>query len=155
GSKEAYYPMLEALGRLCSSGRDTVVETLAVHAPTWLAQFPPQVGCRQGDMLRREIEGATRERMLREISETLETISSERPLLLIFEDLHWADPSTVDLISALARRRSPAKLMLIGTYRPVDVIVSQHPLNALKRDLLVHQLCREIALEPLDEAEVA
>ena len=155
GSKEAYYPMLEALGRLCSSGRDTVVETLAVHAPTWLAQFPPQVGCRQGDMLRREIEGATRERMLREISETLETISSERPLLLVFEDLHWADPSTVDLISALARRRSSGKLILIGTYRPVDVTLAQHPLKTLKQDLLVHQLCREIVLQPLTEGEVA
>ena len=59
-------------------------------------------------MLRREIEGATRERMLREIIEAMETISSERPLLLVFEDLHWADPSTVDFISALARRRSAA-----------------------------------------------
>ena len=156
GSKEAYYPMLEALGQLCSSsGRDTVVETLAVHAPTWLAQFPPHVRCQQRDMLRREIEGATRERMLREISETLETISSERPLLLVFEDLHWADPCTVDLISALARRRSSSKLMLIGTYRPVDVTLAQHPLKTLKQDLLIHQLCREIALEPLTEGEVA
>ena len=156
GSKEAYYPMLEALGQLCSSsGRDTVVETLAVHAPSWLAQFPPYLGCRQGDMLRRGIEGATRERMLREISETLETISSERPLLLVFEDLHWADPSTVDLISALARRRSSSKLMLIGTYRPVDITLAQHPLKTLKQDLLIHQLCREIALEPLTEDQVA
>ncbi len=156
GSKEAYYPMLEALGQLCSSsGRDTVVETLAVHAPTWLAQFPPHVRCQQRDMLRREIEGATRERMLREIIEAMETISSERPLLLVFEDLHWADPSTVDFISALARRRSGGKLMLIGTYRPVDVAAVKHPLKTLKQDLLVHQLCREIALEPLTEGEVA
>jgi predicted ATPase len=59
------------------------------------------------------------------------------PLLLVFEDLQWADHSTVDLISALARRRSPSKLMLIGTYLPVDVIVSEHPLNDLKRDLLL------------------
>src|SRR5208283_5172510 len=76
-------------------------------------------------------------------------------LLLIFEDLHWADPSTVDLISALARRRAPGKLMLIATYRPLDVALTGHPLKAVKQDLLVHQLCREIALEPLGEAEVA
>ena len=134
---------------------DAVARTLAVQAPTVLVQFPPHVGCRQGDMLRREIEGAARERMLREISETLETISSERPLLLVFEDLHWADPSTFDLISALARRRSSGKLMLIGTYRPVDVAVVKHPLKTLKQDLLVHQLCREITMEPLTEGEVA
>src|SRR5271166_5306024 len=41
GSKEAFYPMLEALGQLCgSSGGDTVVKTLAAQAPTWLMQFP-------------------------------------------------------------------------------------------------------------------
>jgi predicted ATPase len=92
--------------------------------------------------------------MLREIGDAIETISSEKQLLVVFEDLHWADHSTVDLISALARRRSRGKLMLIGTYRPVDVTLAQHPLKTVKQDLMVHQLCREIALEPLTEAEV-
>ena len=156
GSQEAYYPVLEALGGLCrGSKKECLVQTLAVHAPTWLVQFPALVRREHREMLQREILGATRERMLREISEVMEAITSKNPLLLVFEDLHWADHSTVDFISALARRRSPAKLMLIGTYRPVDVIVSEHPLHALKQDLSVHHLCREIALEPLGEAEVA
>ena len=156
GSKEAYYPMLEALGELCrDSGGESLVQTLAAKAPTWLVQFPAQVKREHREMLQREILGATRERMVREVSEVLETITSESALLLVFEDLHWADASTVDLISALARRRPAAKLMIIGTYRPVDVIVSRHPLNVLKQDLLVHQLCHEIALEPLGEADVA
>ena len=93
--------------------------------------------------------------MLREINEALEISSSEKPILLILEDLHWADHSTVDLISALARRRQPAKLMLIGTYRPVDVTLSGHPLKAVKQDLLIHNLCHEIALQPLEQGEVA
>jgi len=45
-------------------------------------------------MLQQEIMGATRHRMLREICEALETIASERLLLLVFEDLHWVDHST-------------------------------------------------------------
>jgi DNA-binding winged helix-turn-helix (wHTH) protein/tetratricopeptide (TPR) repeat protein len=156
GGKEPYYPMLEALGGLCrGAGGESLVQTLAEQAPTWLVQFPALVKREHREMLQREILGSTRERMLREISEVLETITSENPLLLVFEDLHWADHSSVDLISALARRRPPARLMVIGTYRPVDVIVSEHPLNVLKQDLLVHQLCREIALEPLGEGEVA
>src|SRR5207249_1847096 len=73
---------------------------------------------------------------------------------LAFEDIQWVDYSTVDVISALARGRVPARLMVIATYRPVDVILSEHPLSVLKQDLLVHQLCHEIALEPLSEAEV-
>ena len=156
GSQEAYYPMLEALGELCTdSGGDAVVQTLSAQAPTWLVQFPALVKHEERQKLQREILGATRERMLREIAEALETITSERPLLLVLEDLQWVDPSTVDLISALARRRQPAKLMLIGTYRPAEIALSDQPLKALKPDLLIHHLCHEIALEPLGKAEVA
>lgn len=156
GGKEAYYPILEALGQVCQgSERESLVQILATQAPTWLVQFPAFVTSKQRGMLQREILGATRERMLREISEVLEVITSEKPFLLVLEDLHWADPASVDLISVVARRRTPAKLMLIGTYRPIDVAIAEHPLKALKQDLLVHHLCREIALEPLREDEVA
>ncbi len=156
GGTEAYYAVLEALGQLCQGSEgESVVQTLAAQAPTWLVQFPALVKREQREMLQREILGATRERMLREIGEALETITSEKPLLLVLEDLHWAHASTIDLISALARRRASGKLMLIGTYRPVDVTLAEHPLEAVKQDLLVHQLCHEIALHPLEESEVA
>jgi DNA-binding winged helix-turn-helix (wHTH) protein len=156
GGKEPYYPMLEAVGQLCRGDQQgSISQILAAQAPTWLIQFPSMIKRNQRDTLQREILGATRERMLREIGEALETIASEKPLLLVLEDLHWADPSTVDLISSLARRRATSKLMLIGTYRPVDVTLTQHPLKTVKQDLLVHHLCREIPLEPLAETEVA
>jgi hypothetical protein len=156
GGKEAYYPMLEALGELCRGpGGESVIQTLATEAPTWLVQLPALVKREQREMLQREILGATRERMLREIGDLLETITATSPLLLVFEDLQWVDYSTVDLISALARRRAPAKLMLIATKRPVDMVIPEHPLKALKQDLLIHQLCQEITLEPLGEIEVA
>jgi DNA-binding winged helix-turn-helix (wHTH) protein len=156
GGKEAYYPILEAVGQLCQGSEgEPVVRILAAQAPTWLVQFPALVNNEQREILQGEILGATRERMLREICAALETIASEKPLLLVLEDLQWVDPSTVDFISALARRRQAAQLMLIGTYRPVDIVLSDHSLEALKRALLIHHLCREIALKPLGEAEVA
>jgi tetratricopeptide (TPR) repeat protein len=154
--KEAYYPMLEALRQLCQGrGGDSLVRTLASCAPTWLVQFPALMTSEHRATLQREILGATRERMLREIGEVLEVIAAASPLLLVFEDLHWVDASTVDLLSALARRRGPAKLLVLATYRPADVAISNHPLKRLTQDLLVHHLCREIALQPLTEAEVA
>jgi len=156
GGKEAYYPMLEALGQLI---RDTdtspVAQALAKKAPTWWIQFPSLVREERKEALEREILGATRTRMVREICEALEAITAEQPLVIIFEDLHWVDPSTLDLISALARRREPAKLMLLGTYRPTDVALFQTPLKGLKQDLQVHQLCKEIALERLEEPTIA
>ena len=155
GSKEAYGPMLDALGRL-SRGTQAraIVQILLTEAPTWLAQLPGLLTREHHEMLQREILGANRERMLREIAEALGSITSQTPLLLILEDLQWVDDSTVDLISALARRRTPARLMLLATCRTLDAEPASHPLKALVLDLLVHRLCREIALTPLSEADV-
>src|SRR6266446_5751698 len=151
GGKEAYYPVLEALGQLIRDADGSrVIQTLGTRAPTWLSQFPSLIKTEQREALQKEILGATRERMVREICDALEALTAESPLILIFEDLHWVDRSTLDLVSAAARRRGPAKLLLLGTYRPTDVIISQSPLKALKQDLLVHKLCREIALERLE-----
>jgi DNA-binding winged helix-turn-helix (wHTH) protein len=155
GSKEPYGPMLDALGRLCRGPQaEPLVRILSVEAPTWLAQLPSLLTREHREMLHREILGATRERMLREIGDALESVTAETPLLLVFEDLHWVDDSTVDLISALARRRHPAKLMFLGTFRPLHTRSSPHPLEALRGDLVVRRFCREIALTSLNEAEV-
>lgn len=156
GGKEAYYPMLEALGRLLrgpDGGR--MLQAFSKLAPTWLIQFPSLVKAEQKEALEKEIFGATRERMVREICEALETIAAQDPLVLSLEDLHWVDASTLDCISALARRRGPAKLMIVATYRPADVIISQSPLKALKQDLAIHNQCHEISLERLEESDVA
>src|ERR1700722_7905496 len=153
GSKEAYGPILDALGRLGRGPQaEPIVRILTADAPTWLAQLPALLTREHRDMLQREIFGATRERMLREIANALDSITAETALLLILEDLHWVDDSTADLISALARRRTPAKLMLLATCRPLEP--AGHSLRRLIPDLLVHRLCREIALNPLSEAEV-
>jgi DNA-binding winged helix-turn-helix (wHTH) protein/tetratricopeptide (TPR) repeat protein len=156
GGIEAYYPMLEAIGSLLRfAGGSTFLQTFATRAPTWLIQFPRLVKPEQREALQREILGSTRERMVREFCEALEDIAAQTPLLVILEDLHWVDPSTLDLISAFARRRELAKVLLLGTYRPVDVVLSQGPLKALKQDLLIRRLCHEIAVECLEESHVA
>ena len=155
GSKEAYYPMLEVLAAMCrGEGSEVIVQILAAQAPTWLVQFPALLTPDRGEVLRREVLGATRERMLREIGEALEAIAARSPLVIVVEDLQWVDYSTVDLISVLARRRTAAKLMVVGTYRDDDVALSGHPLGALKQDLRSRRLCHEIALGPLNEAHV-
>jgi len=93
--------------------------------------------------------------MVREICEALESLTAQDPLVLVLEDLHWVDPYNLDFISALARRRVPAKLLLLGTYRPADVIISQSPLKTLKQDLVIHNLSHEVNLERLEESDVA
>src|SRR5437868_1601139 len=116
--------------------------------------MPSLITDEQREWLSRQVFGATRERMLREMSEALEALTAEEPLVLVLEDLHWSDYSTLDLISYLARQRQAAKLMVIGTYRTAELIVSGHPLKAVKQELLAKQQCEELALEYLDEEAV-
>src|SRR5262249_59583027 len=88
------------------------------QAPTWAVQFPGLLSEKQKDALQRNVRGATSERMLRELCEALEQLAASAPLLLILEDLHWSDTSTLDFLSAFARRRGPARVMVLATYRP-------------------------------------
>jgi len=153
GTGEAYLPVLEAIGRLCRE-QASVVDVLRAHAPMWLLQMPSLLSASDRELLNQGILG-TRERMLREIGDALEALTSEQPLVLILEDLHWSDYSTLDLMSYLAVQRQPAHLMLIGTYRPAELIVSGHPLKAVKQELLAKQQCEELPLEYLNEDAVA
>jgi len=156
GGKESYYPLLDALSQLLREpGPNPVIATLGRSAPTWLIQFPSLVKGDAREALHRETIGTTRERMVREICEALEAITVDDPLVLVVEDLHWVDLSTLDVISALARRRSRAKLMLLCTYRPTDVVEADNPLRLLKQDLVIHRLGGELALEALQVADVA
>jgi DNA-binding winged helix-turn-helix (wHTH) protein/tetratricopeptide (TPR) repeat protein len=155
GAGEAYLPVLDGLSRLCRSENGApVLELLRHQAPTWLAQLPSLVPQAERSGLQSQTAGATRERMLREMAECIESLTSESPLLLVLEDLHWSDYSTLDLVSYLARRHDPARLMIIGTYRPVDVIIGDHPLKGVKRELQAHGLCQELPLEYLSEAAI-
>jgi DNA-binding winged helix-turn-helix (wHTH) protein/tetratricopeptide (TPR) repeat protein len=155
GAAEAYLPVLDALGRLLREpGGTRALPFLESHAPTWLVQLPWLRGGDQ-DAARRDLLGATKERMLREMAEALEALTVETPLVLVLEDLHWSDYSTLDLLGTLGRRHEPARLLVLGSYRPVDVIVAEHPLRGLTQELRVRRQCEDIALEFLRDADVA
>lgn len=93
--------------------------------------------------------------MLREMAQAIEILTAEKPLVLILEDLHWSDYSTLRLIAFLARRHERARLLVIGTYRPVEVLAREHPLIAIKQELQVHGLCEELSLKFLTAGHVA
>jgi hypothetical protein len=134
GEGEPYFPFLEALGSLCrQEAHDRVIEVLWRHAPTWLAHMPWLIGESDRERLKREILGAAKERMLREMAEAIDSLTAHTPLLLLLEDLHWSDNATVDLIGHLARRPGPARLLIIGKLHPAEAIVKQHPVRELKR----------------------
>src|SRR5882724_9400466 len=85
----------------------------ATHAPTWLLHMPALTSAEDRLRLREEGFGTTRERMLREITDALDTLTAETPIVFALEDLHWSDASTIDLLSSIAGRSGPARLMIL------------------------------------------
>src|SRR5262249_62422073 len=82
-------------------------------------------------------------------------LTAARPLILVLEDLHWSDYATLELLACVARRWEKARLLIIGTYRPMDVLVRAHPLHAVIQELQRHGQCEELPLAYLTEAGVA
>lgn len=147
GSTEAYLPILEALEDIVRApGSNTFSDALRRCAPTWLVQLPWLVREEDSARLQLDLQWSTRERMLREIATMLELASADTPIVLLLEDLHWSDPSTATLLSFLGQRRQPARLFLLCTYRPVEVIVANHPLREVRQRLQTGAHCVDVPL---------
>jgi len=155
GAAEAYLPLLDAIGALCRGATAaTVVPVLRRVAPTWLAQFPWLVEEQDRAALERELRGVARERMLREAAQALETLAEAHLVILALEDLHWADCASADLLAFLARRTSPARLLVVATYRPVDAILSDHPIRPVHHELTRQKRCQTLPIDALAPADV-
>ena len=85
------------------------------------------------------------------------TIESDRQALRsTLESLpDWARASTEHSEEFWQKQRQAAQLMLIGTYRTAELIVSGHPLKSVKQELLAKQQCEELPLEYLTANSVA
>lgn len=157
GTGEAYLPFLDAMGELLQGpGRERIAAILRTYAPTWCMELPNAfVTSGSLENLQQETIGATKERMMREMGDALGMLSSTSPVVLLFEDLHWADPSSVDLLRHLCQRIGTQRMMIAGTFRPEDLERTGHPLKSYKVEMQAHNLCDEIALKSLSLQHVA
>jgi tetratricopeptide (TPR) repeat protein len=155
GGGEAYLPIFEALGRLCHrTTGPLIVATLRRYAPTWLVQLSGVIDEGEAQALRVQAQGVTQHRMLRELAEALEQLTYQQPLLLILEDLHWSDHATIALLSYLAQRRERTRLLVIGAYRPADLVLGNHPLQTMQHELQAKHQCEEVRVALLSPRDV-
>jgi tetratricopeptide (TPR) repeat protein len=154
---EPYYPVLEALRAMCKGDERTgVAHALSEFAPSWQAQIPEHASVEQRSKMPDQAAADAKSRMVREACALFEALAAERPLVLVLEDLHWADFATIDFISALCRRRGSAQLLLIGSYRSECFeTTGHHPLQQAIRDLAFRRYCSEMELAPLSESATA
>ena len=154
GPRDAFLPLLEALENLTRQvGAAPLRDVLARYAPNWLALLP-WLG-EAGELSQRRAAEATAHGMLREIAHALEVLAAQRPLVIWLEDLHWSDPSSLDVVSFLAGRREPARLLLVASFRPADARTADSPLHGLALRLCQRGQAEELALDLLDRETIA
>jgi DNA-binding winged helix-turn-helix (wHTH) protein len=142
---EPYSPLLEAIGRLARRAGSDALDVIASRAPSWLAQLPAL-----GGEPRPQRRAPTREQLVEELADALETLAAQRPLVLVLEDLHWSDYATLGLLSSLAQRTEPAALLIVATIRSGEPAAPGDPLGKLIAELVGKRLCSELVLAPLD-----
>lgn len=155
GQGEPYLPVLEAWGRLLRDpANGDLRNAMRRVAPTWLAQLPSVADSSEHGAEGTRDAGSTQERMLREMAELLEVATSDRPLVLAIEDLHWSDPSTLELVTYVARKRGPARVLIVGTFRDDEAAESDHPLRSVLRDIVGRGDGTELRLGRLTEGDI-
>jgi predicted ATPase len=145
---EAYLPFLEALDNLLQGeGGALAAQTMKLLAPTWYVELAPLAADDPslGHVLA-EAKEASQERRKRELGVFLNEVARQRPLVLFLDDIHWADPSSVDLLAYLGGKCSGWRLLLILSYRPSDLLRTQHSFGPVQLELQSRGTCREIAL---------
>ncbi|MFD0903964.1 ATP-binding protein, partial [Actinomadura sediminis] len=114
--------------------------------------LPPPDDAAAADV--RDEPDAVRARSFELFAAVLERLGGERPLVLVVDDLHWADPSTRDLLGFLARRLRGVRVLALLAFR-TDALGRRHPLRAFAAELARLPAVRRIDLPPLDRAETA
>jgi DNA-binding CsgD family transcriptional regulator/tetratricopeptide (TPR) repeat protein len=147
----AYLPFSEAFGRLGVDQHDLVGELLTSFPP--LARLLPQ------RRLLGEVAGPPAERIGREdlfeaVAGAFRALSDRTPLLVIIEDLHWADQATRDLLGfLLARLQPPGRVALVVSYR-ADDLHRRHPLRSVVAEWARLARVRRAHLSPLGADDV-
>ena len=149
---DAYYPVLDILMQLADV-LDDFADMVSKVAPAWAVQLPVSAGRTTGRP-RQDLVGVTPHRMSRELCALLDTMAKQRLLVLVVEDLHWADQATLDLLRVIANRRLKSKLLILITLRPSDGAASSKAARALCDALAVYRLATEIPLAPLTKDQI-
>ncbi len=148
GDSVPYLPLADALrGAAQSTGaRD------ALSSRPALGRLLPEGG--DGRLADEDRSGLARQQMFGAVLGLLTELAAAAPVLLVLEDLHWADASTRDLVTFLSRMLHRERVALIGTYR-TDDLHRRHPLRPVVAELLRLPSVIAVNLAPLDPSALA
>jgi DNA-binding CsgD family transcriptional regulator len=148
-----YGPFAAALGHLV---RQTGTETLRRHLgerANELTRLLPELSTQVGELPPASDADTERHRLHTAVTDLLVGISSEAPLLLVLEDVHWADPSTLQLLRHLVRSGAAARMLLVATFRDTEADMPTE-LGAALVDVYRTEGVTRIRLGGLSEDEI-
>ena len=153
---EAYLPILEVLESLTRGGDGEIIaRTLRLLAPTWYVRI---VSLSEDSSAERVCcpmpKRHPRERMKRELIAFLEELCRTRPVILFLEDVHWADVSSVDLLAYIGTKLESMRLLIVATYRPTELLLSDHVFARIKLELQGRGRCHELSLDLLARGDI-
>ena len=148
GDSVPYLPLADALrGAAQSTGvRD------ALSSRPALGRLLPEGG--EGPIADSDRSGLARQQMFGGVLGLLAELAAAAPVLLVLEDLHWADASTRDLVTFLSRMLHRERVALIGSYR-TDDLHRRHPLRPVVAELLRLPSVIAVDLAPLAPSALA
>jgi DNA-binding CsgD family transcriptional regulator/tetratricopeptide (TPR) repeat protein len=148
-----YAPLIGALRPLVRGGHPAL-DALGAPTRARLATLLPGLEDAGAPPLAQRDDGGEQLRLFEALLALLDEISQLEPVVLILEDMHWADRSTRSFVTFLARSMRTERLALVLTYR-TDELHRRHPLRPLLSELERLGRARRIELEPFDRAELA
>lgn len=146
---EPFLPLLEALELHCREpyGR-FLIERLNQLAPSWLYQMLNVLDHDEIAMLQPKVTHINTGRMLREGADFFEALcNNDSIFILILDNAHWSDESTLDLLNFLMFRASTAKFLIIVSYRPYEDGTGARRIGEMQAELFNRGLCQELAMQ--------
>jgi DNA-binding CsgD family transcriptional regulator len=145
-----YLPLADALRDAAAAPDGTLRDALAARPV--LSQLLPDPGA--GPVLGADVPGLAQQQLFGAVLGMLTELAAAAPVLLILEDLHWADRSTRDLLTFLSRVLHSERLAVVATYRSDD-LHRRHPLRAVVAELLRLPSVAAVELGPLPASAMA
>ncbi|HEY1593456.1 MAG TPA: AAA family ATPase [Solirubrobacteraceae bacterium] len=146
-----FAPLTSALRPLVRA-RDPSFEALGPGSRAELAALLPGLEQTDGRSGSRD-DPSAQLRLFEALLELLDVIGERQSLVLILEDVHWADRSTRTFVAFLARSLRDERLLVVLSYR-TDEVHRRHPLRPLLGELERLEHVRRIGLEPFDRTEL-